>query len=174
MSPDDHQSPTCWREHERERAVRTAQRSSPRSGPAATATERVLVIDTSAILEALAARDPTRGLVEHLAADGDFHAPHLIDVEILHALRRMVMREEISEDRATDVRSDFADTAIVRYPHLPLGDRMWELRHNLSAYDAAFVALAEMLAVPLVTCDGRVAAASGHDAQIELFDVEAR
>ena len=139
-----------------------------------TATERVLVIDTSAILEALAARNPAPGLVEHLAADGDFHAPHLIDVEILHALRRMVRREEISTDRATDVRSDFADTAIARYHHLPLSDRIWELRHNLSAYDAAFVALAELLAVPLVTCDGRMASSCGHDAQIELFDVEAR
>lgn len=142
--------------------------------PAATATERVLVVDTSAILEVLAARDPAPGLVERLADDGDLHAPHLIDVEILQALRRMVRREEISEDRAADVRSDFADTAIVRYGHPPLSDRMWELRHNLSAYDAAFVTLAELLAVPLVTCDGRIASAAGHDARIELFDVEVR
>ncbi len=131
----------------------------------------MLVIDTSAILEALAARVPAPGLIERLAEDGDLHAPHLIDVEILHALRRMVMREEIGEDRATDVRSDFAETAIVRYPHPPLSDRMWELRHNLSAYDAAFVALAELLAVPLVTCDGRLASACGHEAQIERFVV---
>ncbi len=174
MSHGDHPSPICWREHEHARGVRTARQSSPRSAPAAIATERVLVIDSSAILEALAARNPAPGLVERLAADGDLHAPHLVDVEILHALRRMVMREEIGEDRAADVRSDFADTAITRYPHPPLADRVWELRHNLSAYDAAFVALAELLAVPLVTCDGRVAAASGHDARIELFGVETR
>jgi len=134
----------------------------------------VLVVDTSAILEALAARDPAPGLVERLAEDGDLHAPHLIDVEILHALRGMVIRGEIGADRAADARSDFADTAIVRYPHPPLADRIWELRDNLSAYDAAFVALAELLAVPLVTCDGRLASASGHDAEIELFDVESR
>lgn len=133
----------------------------------------MLVLDTSAILEALAARDPAPGLVERLANDGDLHAPHLIDVEILDALRGMVMREEISEERAADARSDFADTAIVRYPHAPLSDRMWELRHNLSAYGAAFVALAELLAVPLITCDGRAASAPGHDVHVELFDVQA-
>lgn len=62
---------------------------------------------------------------------------------------------------------------IVRYPHAPLGDRMWELRHNLSAYDAAFVALAELLAAPLVTCDGRMASAPGNRADIECFDARA-
>jgi predicted nucleic acid-binding protein len=172
VSPGDHPWPICWREHERGRAGRIERQSWLRSGPAATATERVLVVDTSAILEVLAARNPAPGLAQRLADDGDLHAPHLIDVEILHALRRIAMRGEISEDRAADVRSDFADTAIVRYGHLPLSDRMWELRHNLSAYDAAFVALAELLDVPLVTCDGRVASASGHDAHVELFDVE--
>jgi predicted nucleic acid-binding protein len=134
----------------------------------------VLVVDTSAILEALAARDPAPGLVERLAGDGDLQAPHLIDVELLHALRGMRMRDEISDERAADARGDFADMAIVRYPHTPLSDRMWELRHNLSCYDAAFVALAEILATPLVTCDARVATASGHHANVELFGVEGR
>jgi predicted nucleic acid-binding protein len=131
----------------------------------------VLVVDTSAILDAIAAREAAPGLVARLSEDGDLHAPHLIDVEILHALRRMTMRGEISDDRAADARSDFADTAIVRYPHEPLSDRMWELRQNLTAYDAAFVALAESLAVPLITCDGRLASANDHRAQIELFEV---
>jgi predicted nucleic acid-binding protein len=131
----------------------------------------VLVVDTSAILEALAGRDPAPGLVERLADDGDLHAPHLIDIEMLHALRGMSLRAEITEERAADARSDFADTALVRYPHGPLSDRIWALRHNLSAYDAAFVALAEILAAPLITCDARVASSSGHDAQVELFGV---
>lgn len=72
-------------------------------------------------------------------------------------------------ERAEDARADFVDLAIVRYPHEPLADRMWELRHNLSAYDAAFVALAEALDAPLVTCDGRLSAAPGHDALVEVF-----
>lgn len=131
----------------------------------------MLVVDTSAILDAIAAREPAPGLIERLAADGDLHAPHLIDVEVLHALRRMALRKQITAERAADARADFAETALLRYPHEPLSDRIWELRHNLSAYDAAFVALAETLQAPLLTCDARLASASGHDAQIELFEV---
>ncbi len=131
----------------------------------------MLVVDTSAILDAIAAYEPAPGLIVRLAEDGDLHAPHLIDIEVLHALRGMLKREEITAERAADARTDFADTALLRYPHEPLSDRIWELRHNLSAYDAAFVALAETLEVPLITCDGRLASSSGHGAQIELFEV---
>lgn len=130
----------------------------------------MLVVDTSAVLEALAASDPPPGLVERLAEDGDLHAPHLIDTELLHALRGISMREEISDDRAEDARSDLAELALIRYPHRPLSDRVWELRHNVTAYDATFVALAEALSAPLVTCDARLASAPGHGARIELFD----
>jgi predicted nucleic acid-binding protein len=129
----------------------------------------MLVVDTSAVLEALAASDPPPGLLERLASDGDLHAPHLIDTEMLHALRRMCMAGEIGDDRAADARGDFAELAVVRYPHEPLNDRVWELRHNLTAYDATFVALAEILEAPLLTCDARLASAPGHDARIELF-----
>lgn len=130
----------------------------------------MLVIDTSAVLAALVARPPATGLVERLARDGDLHGPHLIDTEVLHSLRRLTITGELSEDRATDARSDFAELALVRYPHHPLSDRVWELRHNLTAYDATFVALAEALAVPLVTCDARLASAPGHRAHVELFE----
>lgn len=129
----------------------------------------MLVVDTSAVLAALVARDPPPGLVERLAEDGDLHGPHLIDTEILHALRRLTSAGEISEDRAADARVDVAELALVRYPHHPLSDRVWEMRHNLTAYDATFVALAEALAVPLVTCDARLASAPGHGARVELF-----
>jgi predicted nucleic acid-binding protein len=64
---------------------------------------------------------------------------------------------------------DFADLAIVRYPHVPLADRMWGLRHNVTAYDAAFMALAEVLRIPLLTCEARSARASGHAATVEVF-----
>jgi predicted nucleic acid-binding protein len=129
----------------------------------------MLVVDTSAVLEALSARDPAPGLIERLAADGDLHAPHLIDTELLHALRRMGIKREISDERAADTRSDFAELALVRYGHQPLNDRVWALRHNLTAYDATFIALAEVLTAPLITCDARLASAPGHEAQIELF-----
>jgi predicted nucleic acid-binding protein len=129
----------------------------------------VIVVDTSAAIAALVARPPVEDLVARLQDDGDLHAPHLIDVEVIHALRRLIAARELTEDRAADVRSDFADLAIVRYAHHPLADRMWELRRNLTAYDAAFVALAEALSTSLVTCDGRLARAGGHQAQIEVF-----
>jgi predicted nucleic acid-binding protein len=129
----------------------------------------VLVLDTSAVLNALVARPRIPGLEERLAEDGDLHGPHLIDTELLHALRRMTISGEISDERAADARSDFGELALVRYPHEPLGDRVWELRHNLTVYDATFVALAELLAVPLITCDARLASAPGHKARIELL-----
>lgn len=132
----------------------------------------MLVVDTSAVLAALVARDPAPGLVERLADDGDLHAPHLIDTELLHALRRMTLTGAIGEERAADARSDVAELTLVRYPHEPLSDRVWALRHNLTAYDATFVALAEALGAPLVTCDARLASAPGHAARIELFAVD--
>ena len=64
---------------------------------------------------------------------------------------------------------DFAELSLIRYPHERLADRVWELRHNLTAYDGVFVALAEALGAPLVTCDARLAAAPELRAEIELF-----
>lgn len=129
----------------------------------------MLVVDTSAALAALAARPSDEELIARLSGDGDLHAPHLIDVELVHSLRRLVRTGAISHDRAEEIRTDYADLAITRYAHHPLVDRMWALRHNLTAYDAAFVALSEALGVPLVTCDARVATAPGHKAVVELF-----
>lgn len=142
---------------------------SPPSAQDAIACSAVLVVDTSAILAALAAHDADPKLITLIGEDGDLHAPHLIDTEVLHALRRMTMSGVIADDRATDVRRDFAELALVRYPHEPLNDRVWKLRHNLTAYDATFVALAEALDVPIVTCDARLASAPGHAAVVELF-----
>jgi predicted nucleic acid-binding protein len=130
----------------------------------------VLVLDTSAVVDALAGRPPDERLLARLGSDGDLHAPHLLDVELLHALRRLVAAGHLSEDRAADARSDFDDLTIARYEHGFLADRIWELRHHLTAYDATFVALSEALDVPLVTCDRRLAATPGHRARVELFD----
>jgi predicted nucleic acid-binding protein len=126
----------------------------------------MLVVDTSAVLAALASRPPDPALVKRLADDGDLHAPHLIDIEILNALRSLVRGGQLSEDRAQDVRTDVEDLAITRYGHQPLADRVWALRRNLTAYDAAFIALAEALEVPLVTCDTRLANAPGVTAEL--------
>jgi predicted nucleic acid-binding protein len=129
----------------------------------------VIVVDTSAAIAALTGRPQNRELIDRLGDDSDLSAPHLLDVEFLHALRRLVVGGGLGEDRAADARSDFAALAISRYEHAIVADRVWDLRFSLTAYDAAFVALAEALDAPLVTCDGRLARAPGHQATVELF-----
>ena len=129
----------------------------------------MIVVDTSAVLSILLGRPAVLGLADRVLSDGDLHAPHLLDVEFQHALWRLARTGAISDDRASDARTDLADMAVARYPHVPLADRMWDLRHNMTAYDAAFVVLAEILAVPLITCDARLARAPGHRAAVEVF-----
>jgi predicted nucleic acid-binding protein len=129
----------------------------------------VLVVDTSAVVAALVGQPPDRRLADRLGTDGDLHAAHLLDVELLHALRRLVRTGALSRERAADARADFAELTVVRYGHEALADRTWELRDSLTAYDATFVALAEALGVPLVSCDARLARATGHRARVELF-----
>jgi len=128
----------------------------------------LIVVDTSAVLSAVVGRPHVVGLRERLGAE-ELHAPHLLDVEILHALRQLVAGKRLSPGRADEAREDLDDLAIVRYPHTPLADRIWQLRGALTAYDAAFVSLAERLGSPLITCDGRLARSSGHSAAIELL-----
>ena len=132
----------------------------------------MIVVDTSAIIGVLAGQPRVPRLVDRLISDSDLHAPHLLDVEFQHALRRLVIAGTISDERAADARMDFADLTIFRYPHVSLADRMWELRRNVTAYDAAFLALAEALGAPLVTCDARLARAPGHAASVEVFPRE--
>ena len=90
------------------------------------------------------------------------HAPHLIDVEVLSALRRLVSSGEATAERSGEAIADLLDMPIERYPHDILVPRIWQLRENFSAYDASYVALAEALAdepVPLLTADARLARA---------------
>ncbi|MEK6371506.1 MAG: type II toxin-antitoxin system VapC family toxin [Acidobacteriota bacterium] len=108
--------------------------------------------------------------IELVANSATLRAPHLIDLEVVHALRGMVMRHRLLPGRAAAAISDFLAVPIERYPHEPLLFRAWELRDNLSAYDASYVALAEFLDVPLLTRDARLARSSGHTARIEYID----
>lgn len=128
----------------------------------------MLVVDSSAIVDALASIAPNAALADRLE-DGDLHAPHLVDVEVLHALRRLARSGDLTDERASTALDELGELRIHRYSHELLRGRMWELRNNMSAYDAAFVALSESLAAPLVTCDARLARAPGHRATIELF-----
>ncbi|MEX2412091.1 MAG: type II toxin-antitoxin system VapC family toxin, partial [Thermoleophilaceae bacterium] len=108
-------------------------------------------------------------LSRRLASATELHAPQLIDIEVLHALRRLVAIGQITSGRAQKVREDFAAMRVRRYPHEPLADRVWELRNSFTPADAAFIVLAETLEIPFVTCDPRLASTLGHAAEIELF-----
>ncbi|HHQ48371.1 MAG TPA: VapC toxin family PIN domain ribonuclease, partial [Acidobacteria bacterium] len=96
------------------------------------------------------------------------HAPELLDVEVAQVVRRYCRRGQISIERAGTAIKLLADLDVARHGHAPLLPRIWALRDNLTAYDAAYVALAEALDAPLLTRDGQLARSSGHTARIEL------
>jgi predicted nucleic acid-binding protein len=97
------------------------------------------------------------------------HAPHLIDLEVTQVLRRLVREGTIPERRADEAIRDLTDLRITRYPHFVLLPKIWKYGENLSAYDAAYIVVAELLRAPLLTRDGRLAGASGHAASVEVF-----
>jgi predicted nucleic acid-binding protein len=120
-------------------------------------------------VELLLRREAYERLADLLLAPGEvLHAPHLLDVEVAQVLRRLEQAGPLSTERAEEALSDLRALRIVRYAHQPLLTRAWALRHNLSAYDALYVALAEGLEAPLVTTDRRLASAPGHDAKVIL------
>lgn len=128
----------------------------------------MIVADASAVVELLLQRPVAESLRARLS-DDVVHAPYVIEIETLHALRRAWLTGVMSDDRASLARSSIASIPLRLYPHRPLMERIWELRHTHSAYDASYVALAELLPAPLVTCDARLARSTGHRATIELF-----
>ena len=97
------------------------------------------------------------------------HAPHVLDLEVAQAFRRLVREQAVSSKRAGEALTDLLLLRVLRHPHSSLLPRIWHYRHNLTAYDAAYVTLAERLGASLLTRDSRLAAASGHRARIELF-----
>lgn len=129
----------------------------------------MIVVDASALLEVLLRRPAANDVESWLSRpDQTIHAPHLIDVEVTQVVRRFAMHGKIDNQRGRTVLADFSLMSIERYPHDPFLFRAWELRNNLSAYDAMYIALAEVLGVPLLTCDRRLATAAGHHARVEL------
>lgn len=129
----------------------------------------MIVVDCAALVDALTGVADGGRLRDRLSTE-DLHAPALLDHEVVSALRGLVRRGALSPERATDVLADFDDLSVERWA---AGDalrrRAWSLRENVSAYDAAYVALAEALAFPLVIRDARLARASGHGAHVEVF-----
>jgi predicted nucleic acid-binding protein len=129
----------------------------------------VIVVDASALADVLL-RVPSATRVEErlLAPDETLHAPHLIDLEILQVLRRFAAQGGWHEDRAAEALSDFEALRIARHAHESLRDRIWELRNNVTAYDAAYIALAEVLGCPLVTRDRKLSKVPGIGAKVEV------
>jgi predicted nucleic acid-binding protein len=130
----------------------------------------VIVLDASAALDWLLQTSAGRKIEGRIYSRNEsLHAPHLLDLEVGQVLRRLVRELVVSAHRADLVIQDLMDLRLTRYPHSVLLPRIWQLRHNLSAYDAAYIALAENLGATLITRDARLASASGHAARVELF-----
>lgn len=113
-----------------------------------------------------------RKLKARAAAEGlsmSDYLKRLIELEFLQTLRRYLRRGEIDRDRAADALRNFADMEIERCAHAPLRARVWDLRENLTAYDAAYIALAELLDAPLWTRDRQLSAVPGHSARVEAL-----
>ena len=129
----------------------------------------MIVVDASAVIEVLLNTSVGASLTQRLLDPSEtVSAPYLLDVEVLQVLRRYALAGEIDAARGQQAVQDLADLPILRYPHDPMLQRVWELRHNITVYDAVYVALAEALDAPLLTRDERLAAAPGHSATIEL------
>jgi predicted nucleic acid-binding protein len=121
----------------------------------------LIVIDASALTDFLLGRPQALQAIEAAFEDRNaepLHAPELVEPETLNALRRLALAGDVDERRASDAVANLGRTRIVRYPHEPLRGRVWELRHELSAYDATYLALAEGLeATLLMTADNGLA-----------------
>lgn len=130
----------------------------------------MIVVDASALLETLLQTDLAPRLMDRLfEPSASLHAPHLLDIEVTHVFRRMVQRKDLSAGRAEQGLLDFSHLYIQRHGHRALTGRIWQLRESMTAYDGAYVALAEALDATLLTCDAKLARAHGHRARIDLI-----
>jgi predicted nucleic acid-binding protein len=130
----------------------------------------LIVLDASAAVEVLLQTAAGAPMTERLLDPAEsLHAPHLLDVEVAQTLRRFVRRGEVAPERARQALDDLASLPLERYSHEILMSRVWALRENLTAYDAVYVALAEVLEATLLTRDGRIPSAPGHTARVDVF-----
>lgn len=130
-----------------------------------------MVIDAAAAVAFLVDIPPGRSRLVHerIRREQALHAPHLLDVDVAHTLRRLVLQGALAPARGLVALAGLMDLPLTRYSHYPLLSRVWQLRHNLTAYDAMYVALAEALDVPLLTLDAALRDAPGHQASVEVL-----
>lgn len=128
----------------------------------------MIVIDATAAVELILMTEAGVRVADRLfSTERSIHAPELLDLEVAQVLRKLVLRGKVSPERADRAYEDLSDLSLTRHGHGPLRDRVWQLRENFSAYDAAYVALTEALDASFITFDQRlVRAADG------LVDVE--
>jgi predicted nucleic acid-binding protein len=130
----------------------------------------VIVLDASAALELLLNTPIAPRIAARVLAPREtLHAPHLIDLEVAQVLRRWERTGALTAPRAEEALEDLADLPLARYPHQLLLPRIWDLRSNATAYDAAYLALAEALEATLVTRDAALASIPGHSARVEVI-----
>lgn len=130
----------------------------------------MIVIDASAVIELLLETDTGERVRAKISRRGEsLHAPHLIDLEVAQVLRRFEMVRAMTPARALEALKDMDNVVLLRYSHDILLERIWQLRGNLSTYDAAYIALAEALEAPLLTCDRTLGATRGHRARVEVL-----
>jgi predicted nucleic acid-binding protein len=130
----------------------------------------LIAFDASAAVEWLLQTLTGARVAQRVLSSGEaLHARHLLDVEVAQVFRRHVAQGAITASRAEEALQDLLDLRLLRYPHGLLLPRAWELRDNLTAYDAVYVALAEALDATLLTCDRKLASAPGHHARIEII-----
>lgn len=128
----------------------------------------MIVLDASAALKMVLHHEGSEALAARVLGK-DIHAPALIEVEVVSGLRRLQRQRRIAADRAMIGLEWFLDLGIEKHHGPELARRIFALRHSLSAYDAAYVAVAESIDAPLLTADGRLSRAHGHRARVELF-----
>jgi predicted nucleic acid-binding protein len=115
------------------------------------------VVDASVLVKVLVASGPGSEWAENIIAGGSLHAPDLALAEAINILRKLELAKQITTSEANAAHEDLLQLHVELFPFEPLAERVWELRHNLTSYDACYVALAEALGLPLATLDERLA-----------------
>lgn len=131
----------------------------------------MIVVDASALLEVLLQTDTAEAVEARLFGSSTLHAPHILDLEVAQVLRRYERIGDLSAARGRAALDVLGAFRIERYPHDLFLSRVWALRANPTAYDACYLALAEALDAPLLTCDQRLASVPGHGARVEVIGV---